>query len=127
MYGVQLVCQWDKGCGKVACSPAKGGNVTTCTECGNVTNGMHGPGAANRNTWNANSWPYETSRVLRGLANVLRNFNGMRSDSVNVERYMFLLLQFARQHTQTTAAEDTAIPPHSGHIGENLHPDLGYW
>jgi hypothetical protein len=117
---------WDKGCRKPACEPSKGGTDAVCAACGNVTNAMHGLGAANRNTWNANSWPYETSRVLRGMANVLHDFN-ITSDSVNRERYMFLLLQFARQHTQTIAAEDTAVPPHSGHIFENLHPDLGYW
>ena len=70
----------------MACFATKGGTAATCAECGNATNKMHGPGAANRNTWNSNSWPYETSRVLRGLANVLHNFDIM-SESVNPERY----------------------------------------
>lgn len=32
-----------------------------------------------------------------------------------------------RQHTRTSAVNDTANPIGSGHIFENLHPFLGYW
>ena len=35
--------------------------------CGSST-GKHG---SNRNTWNANSWPFESSRVIAALARVL--------------------------------------------------------
>ena len=38
-----------------------------------------------------------------------------------------MLLTFARQHTRSTATNDTARPLGSGHIFENIHPDLGYW
>jgi len=41
--------------------------------------------------------------------------------------YWQLLLQYAQQHTRTYAVNDTAQPLHSGHVFENLHPDLGYW
>ena len=58
---------WDKGC-KTACDPTHGGSDGACLACGNVTDELHGPGKANRNCWNVNSWPYETSRVLKGMA-----------------------------------------------------------
>ena len=88
---------------------------------------------SNRNVWNAPSWPYETSRVLTGMANILHgNFSGMAAGAptagiVTRGRYWDLLLQFARQHTRTFAVNDTAKPPGSGHIFENLHPTDGYW
>ena len=40
---------------------------------------------------------------------------------------MELLRQYARQHTRTSAVNDTASPPGSGHVFENVHPTLGYW
>jgi len=76
--------------------------------------------------WNQNSWPYETARVLTSLANVMNDYpNGEETVSRSV--YGFLLTQYARQHTRTTAANDTAVPLGSGHVFENLHPFLGYW
>ena len=42
-------------------------------------------------------------------------------------QYLTLLLQYIRQHTVTSAVNDTAKPLGSGHVFENLHPDLGYW
>eukprot|EP01043_Picozoa_sp_COSAG02_P033927 COSAG02_NODE_2342_length_9101_cov_78.830038_8_plen_637_part_00 len=77
-------------------------------------------------TWNQNSWPYETARVLTGFANVLNDYPGEHAD-VSAELYHSLLVQYARQHTRTTAVNDTADPVGSGHVFENLHPDLGYW
>ena len=56
---VSLGARWDKECGKSA----------HIASCGN-SSGNHG---SNRNTWNANSWPYESSRVIAGLARVLHN------------------------------------------------------
>lgn len=95
--------------------------------------------------WNAPSWPYETSRILTSLANVL---NRHAADITAVEErdadttsvhdsdnafkltpghYWDLLVQYAKQHTRTYAVNDTANPIGSGHVFENLHPDLGYW
>mmetsp|Transcript_18834 Transcript_18834/g.51603 ORF Transcript_18834/g.51603 Transcript_18834/m.51603 type:complete len:522 (+) Transcript_18834:2370-3935(+) len=51
----------------------------------------------------------------------------LRQDSFTQDDYFDLLLQYARQHTQTFALNDTAVPLHSGHVFENLHPTLGYW
>ena len=50
---------WDKECGR---SP-------NMVSCGNSSH-KH---SSNRNTWNANSWPYETSRVITALSRVLHN------------------------------------------------------
>lgn len=75
--------------------------------------------------WNGPSWPYETSRVLAGLANYL--VDTPAPHAVTRAQYWALLQQYARQHTRTSAVNDTAHPPGSGHVFENLHPDLGYW
>ena len=75
---------------------------------------------------NGPSWPYETSRVLTGLANLI-NRNSSAMDNQKMEQYVYLLRQYARQHTKTFAVNDTAVPNGSGHIFENLHADLGYW
>ena len=42
-------------------------------------------------------------------------------------QYVEMLLAYARQHTRSSAVNDTAQPAGSGHVFENLHPDLGYW
>ena len=132
--------------------------------CGSKAEFKNEHGIPNHNTWNANSWPYESSRVLHGMANVLHDFpaaahpkpagvskasftagaaydsaeyttnnhaeapaSAPASAAVTVENYWSLLQQFARQHTQSSCALDTASPAGSGHIGENIHPHLGYW
>jgi hypothetical protein len=106
---------WDKACGRSS-------HMSTC---GNST-GKHG---SNRNTWNANSWPFESSRVIAALARVLHTrayASAVAVDkSVSVESYYALLLQFARQHTRTYAVDEN--PGQDARIGENMHPDLGYW
>ena len=75
---------------------------------------------------NGPSWPYETSRVLTGLANFI-NRNSSTIDYEKMAQYVFLLRQYARQHTKTFAVNDTAVPKGNGHVFENLHADLGYW
>ena len=101
---------WDKECGKSA-------NISTC---GN-TSATH---SSNRNTWNANSWPYESSRVIASLARVLQTAAYARVVAVDrtasTETYFFLLRQFARQHTRTFAADEN--PGQDARIGENMHP-----
>ena len=46
---------------------------------------------------------------------------------LDADKYAQLLLQYAQQHTRTTATNDTAHPIGSGHVFELVHPDLGYW
>lgn len=81
--------------------------------------------------WNGPSWPYETSRVLTAAANVLNGIVEEKKHNTTrdftKEGYWMLLEQYARQHTRTSAVNDTAVPRGSGHVFENLHPDLGYW
>lgn len=79
--------------------------------------------------WNGPSWPYETSRVLTGLANLLvaHREDIIAASGMSAPFYEHLLVQYALQHTNTRAVNDTASPLGSGHIFENLHPDLGYW
>eukprot|EP00929_Paragymnodinium_shiwhaense_P095082 TRINITY_DN56042_c0_g1_i1.p1 TRINITY_DN56042_c0_g1~~TRINITY_DN56042_c0_g1_i1.p1 ORF type:complete len:246 (+),score=14.70 TRINITY_DN56042_c0_g1_i1:73-738(+) len=78
-----------------------------------------------RDCWNGPSWPYETARVLTGAANLLNDYPDQTA--LSVDEYIFLLKQYAQQHTKTFAERDTAKPLGSGHIFEVLHPDLGYW
>lgn len=78
-----------------------------------------------RDCWNAPSWPYETARVLTSAANLLNDYP--LQSVLNVTQYLYLLDQYAKQHTKTSARNDTADPPGSGHIFEVLHPDDGYW
>lgn len=65
-----------------------------------------------------------------GAGNANNNSSSSSSSSnatVTAERYWELLQQFAKQHTESYCALDTASPPGSGHISENIHPHLGYW
>ena len=116
---------WDKACG-TASRAGKGAS------CGNVfPHSTQRRVGSNRSTWNANSWPYETARVLHGMANVLiGNQSGVAprtTEHLNPSGYWRLLKQFARQHTASYCVQDTAKPTGSGHVCENIHPDLGYW
>ena len=80
---------------------------------------------AHRDCWNGPSWPYETARVLTSFANILNDPSV--TPGLNASQYNTLLQQYARQHIDTYAVNDTAVPLRSGHIFEVLHPDDGYW
>ena len=80
---------------------------------------------AHADCWNGPSWPYATARVLTSAANVLHDYPGQTA--LDRAGYYQLLVQYARQHTRTSAVNDTAVPAGSGHVFEVLHPDLGYW
>ncbi|KAH8065662.1 pro-kumamolisin [Aureococcus anophagefferens] len=60
---------------------------------------------AHGDTWNQESWPYETSRLLKGLADRLHAGRG--TASLTAASYAALLTAYAEQH--------------------NVHPFLGYW
>lgn len=81
---------------------------------------------AHGDCWNQNSWPYETARILTSIANVINDYPG-GAEAASPALYLSLLTQYARQHTQSYADNDTASPIGSGHIFENIHPFLGYW
>lgn len=82
--------------------------------------------------WNGPSWqwPYETSRVLTAIGNLLYDFSCKTITGSGMTANVFekLFLQYARQYTRTVAENDTAAPKVGpGHIFENLHHDLDYW
>jgi len=81
---------------------------------------------AHGDCWNGPTWPYETARVLTSAANLLNNFGG-NDVPISANQYFALLHSYARQHTASTAINDTAVPLGSGHVFENMHPDKGYW
>lgn len=80
-------------------------------------------------TWNGPSWPFETSRLLTALAEFLNTFPSTGKMSASI--WLSLLSQYARVHTRSMAAEPSTpggfpVPAHPW-IGEDIHPDEGYW
>ncbi len=71
-------------------------------------------------TWNGPSWPYETSRLLAGLANLLQDYPPQ--SVVGPADFWELLKIYARSHLNAFAINGTRP-----WIGEDLHPDDGYW
>lgn len=71
--------------------------------------------------WNGPSWPYQTSQVLTGMANMLNNY---RQDVINNSNYLKLLRQYTQQHY---------LPDGTINLVENYDPNLGgpivfyYW
>jgi hypothetical protein len=70
--------------------------------------------------WAGPSWPYETSRVITGMSNLLNDYP--QQVTVTSSHYMQLLQQYARAHTRSHAANAS-----SPYIGENIEPHDGYW
>ena len=82
--------------------------------CFNYTHSTH------ECNWAAPSWPYETSRVLTGLSNLLNEYP--EQSTMDNSHYMQLLTQYAQAHTKSHAANAS-----SPYIGENIEPHDGYW
>ena len=91
--------------------------------------------------WAGPSWPYETSRVLSGLANLLNDYGGAADAAaggggdthtegrapgelggMTSQHYMQLLKQYAVSMTRSHPA-NSSLP----YIGENIEPDQGFW
>ena len=75
----------------------------------------------------APSWPYETARVLTGLANFLIDYPKLQSAGANfnAETFVDLLRTYAQSHTPTRQ-EPTEAPAASHNrpwVGENIEPD----
>jgi hypothetical protein len=75
--------------------------------------------------------PYETSRVITGLSNLLNNYpvgSGLDGPTTKGEKamtkehYMQVLRQYAVAHTRSHPA-NSSLP----YIGESIEPDLGFW
>ncbi len=65
--------------------------------------------------WNGPSWPYASSQMLKGLANLLQDY--APQSYVTKETYYSLLSQFAELQYRD------GIP----HVAEAAHPDTGEW
>jgi hypothetical protein len=71
--------------------------------------------------WNGPSWPYQTSQVITGMANLLNNYT---QDVVSKSNYVKLLKLYALQHF---------LPDGQINLVENYDPNLGgpivyyYW
>lgn len=71
--------------------------------------------------WNGPSWPYQSSQVLTGMANLLNDYD---QDVIHVSDYVKLLKMFALQHY---------LPDGRINLVENYDPNLGgpivyyYW
>ena len=63
--------------------------------------------------WNGPSWPFQTTQVLQGMANLLNNYS---QDYVNISDYLKLLRQYTQQHF---------ISPKHFNLQEDYNPDTG--
>jgi len=70
--------------------------------------------ARNCCAWSGNAWPFATSQTLKGMANLLRNY---QQSHVTKNDYIKLLDNFANTHLKD------GIP----FIGEANHPETGSW
>ena len=70
--------------------------------------------ARNCCAWSGNAWPFATSQTLKGMANLLRNYE---QQEVNKADYYKLVKNFANTHLKN------GIP----FIGEANHPETGSW
>jgi hypothetical protein len=70
--------------------------------------------------WNGPSWPFATTQVLKGLANLLSRYE--HHGTITKTDYYALLKQYADSHQRTTG-DGRTIP----WIDENLNPFTGDW
>ncbi len=70
--------------------------------------------ARNCCAWSGNAWPFATSQTLKGMANLLRNYN---QQQVTKKDYHTLLHNFAYTH----------LKDGKPYIGEANHPETGSW
>lgn len=70
--------------------------------------------ARNCCAWSGNAWPFATSQTLKGMANLLRNY---QQNYVTKKDYFKMLDNFANTHLKD------GVP----YIGEANHPETGSW
>lgn len=112
--------------------PLKQTNYTKMIPCNCYNKTSHG-----ECSWDAPIWPYETSRVLTGLANLLqgpieKTYTTVQvtGSGMNYSDFHLMLRQYAIMHTRGFVANrtnTTSAYAEQPWIGENLHPDDGYW
>ncbi|OWK38864.1 hypothetical protein FRUB_06369 [Fimbriiglobus ruber] len=64
--------------------------------------------------WSGHSWPYATAQTLKGMANLLQNY---QQDAVTAADYTALLGTFAKSHRKNGKP----------YLAEACHPDTGSW
>ncbi|MCL3780100.1 hypothetical protein EMN47_06820 [Prolixibacteraceae bacterium JC049] len=68
--------------------------------------------------WNGPSWPFATSVLLKGMANMLTNY---KQDVVTKDDFMDLLITYSNSHRMHKGAQTICW------IDENLNPFTGEW
>jgi len=69
--------------------------------------------------WNGPSWPFQTSQLLTGLANLLNDYT---QSTITSADYLHLLRQYTHQHLRLTSASGGQLIPD---IEEDYNPDTG--
>ena len=82
--------------------------------------------------WNGPSWPYETSKMLTAYATVLNDFSPEVHAQANISAANFAMWmeRYVFSHTRSTVVNGSVAEGKNGTVpwvGENLHPDDGYW
>lgn len=79
-------------------------------------------------SWNGPVWPFESAKLLTGLAHALHELTHARaleaSADVGKAAFADALMVFGRMHTRGRAAGVASGEPF---VGESFHPDDGYW
>eukprot|EP01051_Picozoa_sp_SAG22_P014596 SAG22_NODE_1795_length_3553_cov_5.156051_2_plen_308_part_00 len=110
---------WDQGNGS-SWNPGSPVDPRQTCSCYNATYGEC--------SWDGPSWPYESARLLSAMANLLQPgeqyTDAQRAAAgVTAADFQALLTQYATAMTHGHVA-GARVPPY---VGENIHPDLGYW
>ena len=79
-------------------------------------------------SWHAPVWPFESSKLLTGLATALHDEQlqvALRERAaVGPSDFFDLLKSYAHMHTRGRAR---GVPEGESFVGESFHPDDGYW
>eukprot|EP01051_Picozoa_sp_SAG22_P013390 SAG22_NODE_1493_length_4303_cov_2.713606_2_plen_648_part_00 len=96
--------------------------------------GPGGRGGRHDDNWNGPSWPFETSKLLTGYANLLNVYGDdpavLAAANVSAANFAQWLRRYVYSHTRAGMVSGPAALGQNGSVpwvGENLHPDDGYW
>jgi hypothetical protein len=92
----------------------------------------NGKAGRHDDNWNGPSWPYETSKMLTAYASVLNDFDEEVHTQANLSAANFAMWmeRYVFQHTRAAVVNGSSAEDKNGTVpwvGENLHPDDGYW
>ena len=82
--------------------------------------------------WNGPSWPFETAKMLTGYAGLLNDYPRPVQQAANAsaQNFALWLRRYVYSHTRAAVVNGSAAEGKNGTVpwvGENLHPDDGYW